>query len=149
SGRNLQRIYEMMQMVPESHTSGNPTFEKVEQTEGKLTKESLSSYGNGVVKMQAGNVTEDFSDVYDVGKMKSISNDAKKHMNKTKVDYFNWTALHEIAHAVDDKKGFMRANGKAAAHGGWVAIGGDLVKVAEACAEVTGFKTPEAKKYIV
>lgn len=49
----------------------------------------------------------------------------------TKKPYFDFAALHEIGHAVDDKKKFMAKNGSKDEYGGWITYGGDVTKVAK------------------
>ncbi|MCI0682342.1 MAG: hypothetical protein L0Y71_09575 [Gemmataceae bacterium] len=62
--------------------------------------------------------------------------------------YFDWTTLHEIAHAIDDKKGFMKARGATAPYGGWAEYGSNVAPVAQAAAAHFNFSTPAALKYI-
>jgi hypothetical protein len=51
---------------------------------------------------------------------------------KVKTPYFDWATLHEVGHAVDDKTGFMKNNGKNSQFGGWAKESLDTVAKAGA-----------------
>jgi hypothetical protein len=48
--------------------------------------------------------------------------------------FFDWNVQHEIAHALDDRKGFMDSKAGDPAFGGWQDHGGDVLAVANAAA---------------
>ncbi len=58
--------------------------------------------------------------------------------NTDPVKYFNWATLHEVAHAVDAKHGFMDKNGGKPAYGNWVQYNGSNGPIAKAVAAKHG-----------
>jgi hypothetical protein len=58
--------------------------------------------------------------------------------------------LHELAHSIDDARGYMLANGPKDDHGGWIEIGGDVEQIVEAVIRETGFgKAPAERQYVL
>ncbi len=58
--------------------------------------------------------------------------------NTDPVKYFNWATLHEVAHAVDAKHGFMDKNGNKKSYGLWTEYKGSHAPIAAAIASKCG-----------
>lgn len=157
---SMKRVYELMAQVPESHATNNPSLKKVERIGGPSKtsyyedKDSAGTTQKRVV-LHCGRPTttgttlgaglKNSAGEYDP----PIEEDCKPREGATEQQsYFDWTTLHEIAHAIDDKKGFMNANGATAAFGGWAEYKSDVSVPAQAAADHFDFKTPEALTYI-
>jgi hypothetical protein len=62
--------------------------------------------------------------------------------------YFDWTTLHEVGHAIDDKQHFMDRRAGDAAFGAWQTHGGDVAPVAKAVAQACKIAGAAGEAYI-
>lgn len=158
---SMKRVYELMVQVPESHATNNPSLKAIQRTGGASgssfyrKKDATSGADVNLVVLKCGRPTttgttlgaglKNSSGNYDP----PIEDDCKPRPGATEEQsYFDWTTLHEIAHAIDDKQGFMTKNGATAEYGGWNVHGNDVTKPAEAVAAHFNFNTPEALTYV-
>ncbi|RZL08905.1 MAG: hypothetical protein EOP40_11610 [Rubrivivax sp.] len=135
SMKELCRLYQVMTRVPDTHTKDNPSLKKVTR---KATPGS--AYGSGEITMGEGH--PDASASYRVGattELPAVDPDCQPKAGSPTPTYFDWNTLHEIGHAMDDKKQFMATHGSGAAYGGWITHGGDLLAVGAAAAAAFGF----------
>ena len=63
-------------------------------------------------------------------------------------EYFDWTTLHEVAHAIDDKQHFMDHRAGDSAFGGWQAHGSDVAPVAKAIAQACKITGQAGEAYL-
>ena len=76
--------------------------------------------------------------------------EACKPANDKPEELFDFNMLHELAHSIDDARGYMLANGPKDDHGGWIEIGGDVEQIVEAVIRETGFgKVPAERQYVL
>jgi len=76
--------------------------------------------------------------------------EACKPKNNDAETLFDFNTLHEVAHAIDDAKGYMAQNGHLPTHGEWLAIGGNVEQIADAVLKQTGFgKEPDTRQYVL
>lgn len=132
--KELCKIYAVMTTVPAKHTKDNPSLKKVKRQDKK--DGSAYNYLEKAIKMGEGH--PDTSSPYSVGKvaeLPDVRDDCKPKASTTQPKYFDWNTLHEIGHALDDKKQFMKKNGGKTAYGGWIEHGGDVLAVAQAAAD--------------
>ena len=156
--KSIKRLYEVFKMVPESQTKENDKLQKIirykENTGG-------AAYGGDTIFMNCGKAGEDGSIDYAEqllpGSEKNKKyfpapdpsapdGDARKDVYQMdpkcqpkpgtvdpgkKKPYFDFAALHEIGHAVDDKKKFMAKNGSKDEYGGWISYGRDVTRIAK------------------
>ncbi len=160
-----RRIYELMAMVPESHTNHNPSLKKIERIGGHGGSANEVSFYESTTDIFLGLGTKDSKKVVlhcgrpaaggtnlqsglsnsPTGSDPPIEADCQpKASANPSQSYFDWTTLHEIAHAIDDKTGFMKANGGIA---GWVDYGNDCTAAAQAANAFFNFGTAEALEY--
>jgi hypothetical protein len=147
--KSIKRMYEVLSLVPDSHAKDNPNVVQIqrfqEDTGGAAynwyTKDGARDFTKApFITMTCGHGTSETSkDV--TGELCSPKffpdgvdpacqpREDSKDKEKT---YFDWATLHEVGHAVDDKKGFMKANMAGDNYGGWVDYGSDVTKPAEA-----------------
>ncbi|WP_039164720.1 hypothetical protein [Leisingera sp. ANG-M1] len=71
-----------------------------------------------------------------------------KPANDEPVTFFNWNTLHEVGHAVDDKKGFMNSNGGKKDYGGWTEHGMDIAGIAEKIATKFSYDKAYVTEYM-
>lgn len=135
--KELCKIYAIMTTVPAKHTKDNPSLKKVKR------QDSGSAYNSGEKAIKMGEGHPDRSSPYPVGKvteLPDVKDDCKPKASTTQPKFFDWNTLHEIGHALDDKKQFMKKNGGKSAYGGWIEHGADVLAVAQAA--VSEFNLP-------
>jgi hypothetical protein len=128
---DVQKFYEVMCDLPDSATLDNDSMLIFAQTEG-AAEGSFYSGSEKKVAMREGKFGD--SGVYGVGlehELDDVDDDAKP-VDGGNVSYFSWNTLHEVGHAIDDKKSFMTNRGKAL--GGWTVYGANVLPVAQAIA---------------
>jgi hypothetical protein len=165
----VRRIYELMAMVPESHTNRNPSLKKIERIGGPGGGPSEVSFYESTTDVFLGLGTKDSKKIVlhcdrpspgGTGLQNGLVNPATGRLDppidpdcqpkptaSPSQSYFDWTTLHEIAHAIDDKTGFMKKKSNADI-AGWVDYGKDCSAAAQAAATFFNFNTADAIKYI-
>jgi hypothetical protein len=149
---SMKRLYQLMAEVPESHATNNSSIKKIDRTGGdEGGSEYLSRTKKVVLKCERPGSGQT-KPLQDGMTDPPIEEDAKLRPGVSpNQDYFDWTTLHELAHGIDDKKGFMKAKKGQGDYGGWAASrwGQDVIgKAAEAAAVKFNFNTKAAIKYI-
>ena len=158
---SVKRVYELMAMVPESHTNHNPSLKKVERVggaEGTSYYESETDIFLGLGHKDSKKVVLKCTRPRSDGTVlqSGLTNPATGNIDppvdvacqpkpgaSTTQSYFDWTTLHEIGHSIDDKKGFMKDKNNAAI-AGWVEYGDDCSAAANAAAANFNFNTKES-----
>src|SRR5207244_3113527 len=105
----LPRIYEVLSMVPSSHTTDNPLLKKIDRERVIMQASAYADLGKerGLITLKLGrtggmiSLGEDLvtSTFEGFGKIKTGKGDKI-------VNHFNQTTLHEIGHAADDNASF-------------------------------------------
>jgi hypothetical protein len=131
---DILRLYDVMKAVPKEHTKDNPCMDKVMRIGDEA---GTSSYNKQTrqLKLRVGRANDKTERM--IGQewqMGEVDADAKPTDNEPPTK-FSWTTLHEIGHALDDKKGFMSANGSKEAYGGWKEYGANVGEIAQAAAD--------------
>ncbi len=127
---NLKAYYEMLASVPETDTKLNPSlarFDRIEDETGSYYEST-----NGAVVMACFNDFNLGGNALGDPAQLDVIDDECKPVPDTEVPnptYGKWTTLHEIGHAVDDRKGFMHSNGSGAEFGGWREHGSDTSQI--------------------
>ena len=152
---SIQRMCKLMDDLPPDVVKNNPSLKKVTrrvtEKDGSTlkapfyrSKENLVVMNSRPGKGRKGDFEPDAK-----GRLPEREEACKPANNKPEV-LFDFNMLHELAHSIDDARGYMLANGKKDDHGGWIEIGGDVDQIADAVIKATGFgKTPEERKYVV
>jgi len=160
---SVKRIYELMAMVPESHTNHNPSLKKIERVGGPQQisyYESETDIFLGLGRKDSKKVVlkcERPGSLVTKGLQFGLKNPATglvdppvepacqpKPSANPNPSYFDWTTLHEIGHSIDDKQGFMKAHADVA---GWIEYGSDCSDAAKAACAFFKFDTAEALEY--
>lgn len=139
---NLRRIYDVMSGVPDSHTKDNASLKKVARHDE--TGASFYRAREQLVALKCGRT--------DVPERERLGNpnelleveDRCQPKDDSPVKAFNYTTLHEVGHAVDNKNGFMKSKEGNTAFGGWKTYGKDPSEPAKAAAKEFGYN----EKYI-
>ncbi|MCV2864953.1 hypothetical protein [Defluviimonas sp. WL0075] len=134
---NLLAYYKMMTKVPDAHTKLNESLLRFDEVEGPAETTSSFTGGEGKIVMGVA-VSRDVpaGKLSDPGKLENVEPDCVcvPDSEKPQPSYGTWTTLHEIGHAVDDAKGFMKGRAGNAAFGGWREYGGNVRPIADAVA---------------
>lgn len=115
SSKILPKLYKLMNDLPPGHVVDNPSFKNLRRNRTSDASFFQSSTQTVVLNLKQtsgprgmiNNVGHTLANIHHTGKGSVI------------VDEFQDFAYHEIAHAVDDKTGYMDSHGKQADHGGW------------------------------
>lgn len=130
-GPDVQKFYEVMCDLPPSATLDNDSMLIFNQTEGPA-EGSFYNGGSKLVAMREGTFGD--SGIYGVGlphELDEIDDDAQP-VEGENITYFSWNTLHEVGHAIDDQKSFMKTRGATLA--GWQEYGSNVMPVARAVA---------------
>lgn len=152
--KSLQRIYEMLLKVPDSHSSGdrNKSLKEIIHTKedyggaayNRKTK-TIKMYVSRDELTGAGDVSAQLAEGSPRNKRYFPDGqvDPYKPVNTDKkTSYFDWATLHEVGHSVDDKARFM-ATHSGTAYGDWNS------ETPESIATVAAAKFKWDKAYIV
>ena len=157
--KSLKKIYDLLAKVPDSHTLDNPSFAKVERhgDESSLPENvKRGSYYQGSKKkvvLSCGRAND--SDPQPLSGVALALPDVEPDCEMVPDSqvpppkYFDWTTLHEVGHAIDDKKRFMQGKAGDAAFGSWQTHGADVVPVAKAVAKACNFTSDVAEAYLI
>lgn len=135
------KLFKLLYDVPRHHVKGNKALKRIEYA---TEPESEHNYYRSSDKLIALNATpEDGTTVpYEpdnpTGMIARLSLAADEITKKQDLEYYSSTALHEVGHAVDDAKEYMKKKAGNATYGGWV-TGVTLTTVADAIGTHKGF----------
>src|SRR5690606_7922340 len=114
----LKRVYELMAMVPDSHTRDNKKFKRLTK-KGTDYGENFYSKDRGEAVIQCGRPGNS-DDMYEIGSEDELPGVGTAWLNEGDTPpYFDWLTLHEVGHAVDDGKKVMKKNMGTPAYGNW------------------------------
>lgn len=146
---NLLRFYELMSDLPPSDTLDNDSMILFSHR-GGIADGSLYAYDNHEVAIREGEAKT--SGIYALSQEAQLGLIAPEYRidDGEPISYFNWNTLHEVAHAVDDKIGFMRRHDGESGdtYGGWVAHHQNVAPIAAAVAAQYGFDKTYVSEYI-
>ncbi|MDF1718021.1 MAG: hypothetical protein P1U75_15300 [Antarcticimicrobium sp.] len=147
---NLRRFYEVMAALPGSDTLDNDSFLSFSHR-GGVQDGSYFEYVAKVVAMHEGEAKT--SAIYGISQEAELGpqDDLYRTKEDEPVSFFNWNTLHEVAHAVDDKIGFMTGHlgEDNDTFGGWRHYRSDVRKVAEAVAGKFDFDPTYVAEYMI
>ncbi len=127
---NLMAYYEMLKSVPDTHTKLNPSMARFDQVEDESGSYYESS-GGAVVMACYAEMNLAGNPLGEPDQLETIDPDSETRTDTPMPTYGTWTTLHEVGHAVDDRKGFMDKNGSGDAYGGWAEYGGNITPIAK------------------
>jgi hypothetical protein len=152
---SIQRMCKLMDDLPPDVVRNNPSLKKVtrrvtEKDGSRLKAPFYRSKENLVVmNSRPGKGRKPDFEKGAKGRLPEREESCKPANDKPEV-LFDFNMLHELAHSIDDARGYMQANQHKDDHGAWIEIGGDVDRIADAVVKVTGFgKTPEERKYVL
>ena len=144
---DVQRFYNLMSALPETHTKDNDSIQVFLQSSGQ-DQEGSDYTGSTVRKlaMREGDVPRSFS--YGVAAKHEIGEveDGCEVEEGDPISAFDWNTIHEVGHAVDDKLGFMASRGNSLA--GWTVYGGNVRPIAVAVAKKYDFDVAYVASYM-
>jgi len=144
---DILRFYNIMQALPKSHTRENPSMAFVKKM-GEDVGTSSFSKGSRKLELRIGRATDKTERM--IGQeweMGEVDEDTKPS-DAAPPTKFNWTTLHEIGHAVDDKVGFMKRNGSQSDYGGWKEYGANVSEIAKVAAKHFKFNEAYVEAYL-
>ncbi len=145
----MKKLYEVMTLVPDSHTRENPSFKKITRKPAKPGEGSFYQGSEKNIVMQEGHPDSSHPrTVGDPTELPGVDENCKPNTATPTPKFFAWNTLHEVGHALDDKKRYMSSNGSSGSHGGWTEYGGDIGAVANAVAGAFGIDADVIAKYM-
>jgi hypothetical protein len=155
----LKRVYKLMADVPAKHTRDNPSLAQVtrKSSGGSAYGGKRISLGDGPAAIAipravySGSGTPPPNCLGDPTQVPDVDPDCRMDPTATAPKFFDWNVQHEIAHALDDRKGFMNSRAGMPEFGAWQNHGGDALGVATAAATVLalpGIDAPMIAKYL-
>jgi hypothetical protein len=111
----LPRLYKVLGMVPGSHTLDNPKLSVINRQRTKV--ETSGDYASGVINLKAPR-TGLVDSLVSFGAWALPEKLVGKQLPGG-VSQFDALTLHEVGHAVDDKKKFMDGKAGSVTFGGW------------------------------
>jgi hypothetical protein len=152
---SIQRMCKLMDSVPQDVVTNNPSLKKVNRRvtadDGTAQKAPFYRSKDNLVVMNSRPGKGKKADFEKGAKGRLPEREeACKPANDKREELFDFNMLHELAHSIDDARGYMLKHGPKDDHGGWIEIGGDVEQIADAVVAVTKFgKTPEERKYVL
>jgi hypothetical protein len=156
--KSLKKIYALLAMVPDSHTRDNPSLDRIERYGGdaslpeNVKRGSYFAGGDKKVVLSCGRAKD--ADPHPLGGVALALPEVEPECEMVPDSevpapkYFDWTTLHEVGHAIDDKKRFMQGKAGDGAFGGWQVHGRDVMPVARAVAKACSFEGAAAEAYL-
>ena len=141
---NMLAYYKMLVAVPETHTKLNPSlkrFDQVEDDTGSYYDGAAGAVVMGCFKKTA-KPNYALGDATELAATDPGCEPVPDSVDAPKPTWGKWAALHEIGHAVDDRKGFMASNGNKAEFGGWTNYGMNIEPVAKVVAAHFDYDLP-------
>ncbi|MEX0280278.1 MAG: hypothetical protein AB3N13_03690 [Arenibacterium sp.] len=147
SGTKIKQFYEAMTLLPDSDTLDN---DSMLIWSDEMNNNSKYRSSEKKVIMNEGSEDE-FNGAYGFGRDFEVGGQKEecKPVDMEPVSRFNWNTLHEVGHAVDDKKGYMDKNGKSASHGGWQVHGRDYGPISKAISEEYKYDQTYVEEYML
>jgi hypothetical protein len=137
---SYRSMYEFMALVPEKHATKSPSLKTAERKKPDDDGGSFSQFSKRMEMNGRPNdgKTEKFTTAqrlkaFGLPVDHDVANDPYAPVDLTGINLFNFTVLHEVGHAVDDRLGFMAARLGKPEFGNWQ-IYRDLTPIAEAVA---------------
>jgi len=153
---SIQRMCKLMDGVPQDVVTNNPSLKKVhrrvtDEDDGTPLKAPFYRSKDDLVVMNSRPGKGKKADFQKGAKGRLPEREeACKPANDKPEELFDFNMLHELAHSIDDARGYMLANGPKDDHGGWIEIGGDVEQIVEAVIRETGFgKVPAERQYVL
>lgn len=153
---SLKKLYELMAMVPDAHTKdikidrfGGKHVEKANQDRGSFYRASETR-----VVLSCGRAKDTLpqpleNNVYALPDVEPDCELVPDGPTSPTPKYFDWTSLHELGHAIDDKKQFMAGKAGDAEFGGWMRHGRDVTPIAAAAAAKFNFPQGYIAEYLL
>lgn len=137
---NVTRLFSVLAALDEGHTRDNPSMSLVQRFgREKGTSSFGESYRNKRItkniELRIGRAEMPEETVIGQEWQLGEVDENCRPVDDTPAQSFNWTTLHEIGHAVDDKYGVMARNGSSKKYGGWKEYGGNVSEIAEQAAK--------------
>ncbi len=145
---DILRFYAMMQALPASHTKDNPNLSLIKHMGDTGASGSYSKYSREV-KLQIGKALEKKEEIIGLeSQLGPIDDDAKPPTGGEPPTTFDWTTLHEIGHAVDDRLGFMKGKAGQTEFGGWREYGANVSEIATAAGKHFDYPASYIEAYL-
>lgn len=153
--KSIQRMCELMKDIPDD-VIGNPSLKKINRrvtkTDGSGASQDFPYYNAAGAEVVMNSRPKQWNKPdFEPGASGRLPDreEAYKPENNKPEDLFDFNFLHELAHGIDDAKGFMASKERDPEYGGWITIGGAVDQIVDAVVTTTGFgKSAEERKYI-
>jgi hypothetical protein len=156
--KSLKKIYALMAKVPQQNVKDNASLKQIELYGGSATDAANAKRGSFYApdkkKIVLSCGRDEDTDPQPLANVPlSLPNvepdcemvpDSEVPVPK----YFDWTTLHEVGHAIDDKQHFMDRRAGNAAFGAWQTHGGDVAPIAKAVAQACKIAGAAGEAYV-
>jgi hypothetical protein len=156
--KSLKKIYALMAKVPQQNVKDNASLKQIELYGGltgdapNMARGSFYDPSNKKVVLSCGRDEDtDPQPLANVSlSLPNVEPDCEMVPDSEVAvpKYFDWTTLHEVGHAIDDKQHFMDRRAGDAAFGAWQTHGGDVAPVAKAVAQACKIAGAAGEAYI-
>lgn len=129
---DLLGYYKMLTRIPDTHTKLNESLLRFDEVEDENRGSYYDDTVGKVVMGVGATMNAPGNAVGDPGQLDDIEPDCvcRPDSEVAMPTYGTWTTLHEIGHAVDDAKRFMKGVAGNSAYGGWTEYGGNTAPIA-------------------
>jgi hypothetical protein len=152
---SIQRMCKLMDDVPQDVVTGNPSLKNVrrrvtDEDDGTALDAPFYRSRDNLVVMNSRPGKGKKADFQKGATGRLPEREEKcKPANDKPEELFDFNMLHELAHSIDDARGYMLAHGQDDDHGGWIEIGGDVEQIVDAVIKEIGFgTTAEERRYV-
>ncbi len=157
SDLSLQRIYTLLTKVPDKHTKDNPSFKRIKRYAGDPLTAGEKAGAKGdyyepigkEVVLSVGSPGAYDHPLLTPSQLPDVTDPNCQLADPTPPTHFDNNTLHEAAHAIDDKKGFMKRNGGKPEYGGWIDYGNNVMPAALAAAKALKYDAGYIAKYLL
>ncbi|MCE9603731.1 MAG: hypothetical protein K8U03_02385 [Planctomycetia bacterium] len=131
--KSVKKLYDLMAQVPDTHAKQNTSLKKIVRNTTTVGSGSYSGGASKQINLECGRQGVAMGNpLGDGGHFPDLEDDCKPAPGPAP-KFFDWTTLHEIGHAVDDKLRFMQGKLPTEAEfGGWINHARDATPAATA-----------------
>ncbi|MFN0184638.1 MAG: hypothetical protein ACKVQR_12560 [Aquabacterium sp.] len=145
---SIKRMCELMAKVPDD-VKGNPSLKKIVHRDTPFPFYQQAEKGVVMNSRPKAAGKPEFSKKGAKDRLPEREKDCEPANTKAE-DLFDFNMLHELAHSIDDAKGYMAQHMGASDHGGWIDHGADIDAVAKVVGKHFKFTgDPRQHAYIV
>lgn len=140
--KTVKKVYELLQQAPEKYSVNSPSMKSIVRVGGAGGRSGGSYYApdKKAVVLECGRAGNSGNAIGNPTELPDVTDPLYQPVGSDVPSYFDWTTVHEIGHAVDDKERYMDNKGASAECGGWTEHGNNIDPIAAAVQNDSRFK---------